>query len=142
MANIPVACLAPPLADETLDRYEALLNETSSEVRDALEQCLACVRAWWELPESSRRGERWLTSRVNAAGDGYDDIEIEVAPLERARVEELWDVTPWPRELQAMKPLFETLPPGELRDAAHHLLWHAIEIALDREPLTMDKLPT
>jgi hypothetical protein len=29
----------------------------------------------------------------------------------------------------------------ELRNAAQHLLWHAKEITLDREPLTQDKLP-
>ena len=32
------------------------------------------------------------------------------------------------------------LEPTLLRDAAYHLLWHAAELALDREPISMDKL--
>lgn len=35
---------------------------------------------------------------------------------------------------------YPTLEPTPLRDAAHHLLWHANELELDREPLTNDKL--
>jgi hypothetical protein len=59
-------------------------------------------------------------------------------------------------ECQAYRKLFEALPTGrqnadgsgpivdqaacDLRNAAFHLLWHAMEITLDREPLTNDKL--
>lgn len=35
-----------------------------------------------------------------------------------------------------------TLEPTPTRDAAHHLLWFAVELYLDREPITQDKLPT
>lgn len=35
---------------------------------------------------------------------------------------------------------YPTLEPTPLRDAAHHLLWHVIELDLDREPITKDKL--
>ncbi len=139
--TIPVACFAPPLSDETLAQYAALIGglpAERAELADALRQCLACVQAWWALPESSLRGKRWQL-RNTATGQ---DVEYLETPLEAAHIQALWDVTPWMRELLAIEPLFDAIPLGEkqLRDAAFHLLWHAKEITLDREPLTKDKL--
>jgi len=59
-------------------------------------------------------------------------------------VKALWDVTPWMRELDLLSNIagsgvFDRLK-GPIRDAAFHLLWHAKEITLDREPITQDKL--
>lgn len=140
--KIPVACFAPPLTDELLARYEALIADLKdpqqAELHDAMQTCLACVKAWWELPESTKKGKKWAIKN----GATGEDLEYREVPLEEAHVKQLWDVTPYMRELQALEPLFDALPlsPPELRNAAFHLLWHAKEITLDREPLTQDKL--
>lgn len=138
---IPVACFAPPLTDELLAEYETLIEgmpDELAETRDAMRDCLACVKAWWELPESTLPGERWRIRNTVTK----KDQEYRVVPLEDEHISALYDVTPWMRELAAMEPLFDALPlsPPALRDAAHHLLWHAKEVSLDREPLTADKL--
>lgn len=166
MSNkLPVACFAPPLTVELLTQYQAMiedLGDEQREVREALEGCLRCVKLWWDLPESERKdGKKFLIEHRGQT------TEYEAVPLEAAHVQALWNVTPWPRELEPIKQLFATIdadaarrngdlvaawqdaggkgprPPLEstaLRDAAHHLLWHVHELALDREPLTIDKL--
>ncbi len=169
--TLPVACFAPPLTDELLARYESLiagLSPEQAELQDALRQCLACVKAWWELPASGRKdGERF------DIGHRGEKSSFRVTALESEHVTRLWDVTPWMRELLALEELFSALPTGtrevpvtvpitgrdghpatrvetrvevidqaayDLRNAAFHLLWHAKEITLDREPLTSDVL--
>jgi hypothetical protein len=141
--EIPVACFAPPLTDETLERYAELAEAEGGETGAIMAELLACVRAWWELPESTRTdGDRWTFQQ----GTGGPAVTVAEVPLEEGQVKELWDVTPWMRELNTLStekgagPL-DSLPLGELRDAAFHLLWHCKEITLDREPLTQDKLP-
>lgn len=144
-AAFPVACFAPPLSDEKLARYRALANEPGDaltrEQREAFAELLLCVEKWWNLPESTRRDGRKF--RVKHRGT---EIDVQETPLTADLVKELWDVTPYARELktltnEAASGLFDSLPAGELRDAAMHLVWHAMELTLDREPLTQDKLP-
>ena len=137
--QIPVACFAVPLTDERLAKYRDLVAglETSA-VKDAMAECLKAVELWWELPESTRPKDRPFAIRHEGK-----DHEFAVTPLEGEQVKALWDAVPWPYELQAMGALFETIDPvagKELRDAAHDLLWICVELSLDREPLTADKL--
>ena len=141
MSNaLPVACFAPPLTDDQLAEYETRIAAVPpGELREALDRLLACVAAWWKLPESKRRAENVQT--INHKGR---DVRFGVTPMEADHVQQLWDVTPWMRELDALSTprddgLFDALQ-GELRNAAFHLLWHAKEITLDREPMTLDKL--
>ena len=140
--QIPVACFAPPLTDKLLASYRGLidgLGPDQAEVKDALQQCLRCVEAWWALPESKRQdGARFKTLHRG------QEITYHAQPLEAEHVRALWDVTPWMKELNLLSNaqdtgLFDGLE-GDLRNAAFHLLWHAKEITLDREPLTSDKL--
>ena len=142
--RFPVACFAPALTDAALAKYEALINGLGSdmgEVKDAMQTCLKCVKAWWDLPESKRGDkERFIVKHKDK------EIEVAVTPLEKAHVSELDSVTPWMRELDTLSNktdtgVFDSLPAGELRNAAFHLLWHCKEITLDREPMTLDKLP-
>lgn len=157
--SFPVACFAPPLTDELLGRYRELVDGLDpSETKEALASLLACVAAWWALPESTRTDGRRLALQVpvkDAAGQVvYDERGAPVReartiverPLEADHVQALFDVTPWMRELNTLSTpagdgLLDALPPGELRNAAFHLLWHVKEITLDREPLTQDCLP-
>src|SRR5689334_3609553 len=113
--KIPVACFAPPLSESALDQYKYLIREFTNrphdaeelETVDALKQCLQCVEAWWELPESKRKDvERWnITHRGQ-------DITYEVVPLEKDHVAQLWEVTPWPSQCKYWGELFEKLPSG------------------------------
>lgn len=143
--TIPVACFAPPLSDETLARYQALvaaLGPDQAELKDVLSGLMKCIQVWWELPESRRKPTLWKLYHVERQAE----MEVPETPLEHAHVTALWDVTPWMRELDTLStPLadgpFDTLPPGELRELAFHLLWHAKELTLDREPMTRDKVP-
>lgn len=129
------ACLAPPLTDELLEEYRTLAEGAEGEVGDAMQQLLACVEAWWEAEESEEKSLGFLA--VNGRS-------IDVVPLSKELVQQLWDSTPWMRELNALSTpkddgLFDSLQ-GDLRNAAFHLLWFAKELTLDREPLTQDKL--
>lgn len=138
--HIPVACFAPPLTDELLARYRELAEGAEPEVRDALQELLTCVEAWWQLPESTRNDvRRW---QFVHRGQQVECIE---QPLDHEHIQSLWEVTPWMRELNTLSNsqetgLFDGLQ-GDLRNAAFHLLWHCKEITLDREPMTSDKLP-
>lgn len=140
--QMPVACFAPPLSDEKLARYRELAEglPEADRVRDAMLTMLDCVETWWDLPESKRKD----ASRLKIVHGGKA-VTVPITPLEEKHVKVLWEVTPWMDELNALStanddgPL-DALPPGELRDAAFHLLWHCKEITLDREPVTSDRL--
>lgn len=123
---------APPLTDELLAKYKELAAGADQEVGDDMRKLLACCEKWWELPVSTK-GEQKLHQHGMATIQVLDD-DIQKA---------LWDHIPWMKELEAMKGLFEGIcaeTKKELRNAAHHLLWHAIELCLDREPITKDKM--
>ena len=136
---------APPLSDELLGSYAAMIAAlpARSPVRDAMQKLLTCCQAWWELPESSG-----TESRAHPSGLGT------IVDLEAEHQAALWDHIPWsgqaledgtvaPDELGAYAKMFDGIDPRAdkpLRDAAHHLLWHVVELARDREPLTTDKL--
>ena len=137
---LPVACFAPALSDAKLAEYTAIAAALpAGELRDAIAECLACVKFWWELPESTRTDGRRLRIQKGVNGP---QVEVPITPLEDAHVKAIWDAVPWPRELDASQSLFDAIPVGQkaLRDCAFHLLWFAKELCLDREPLTQDKL--
>lgn len=138
--TMPVACFAPPLTDEKLVRYIELISEVSpgSELREGLDKCLTCVEAWYSIPESTRTDGR----EVGLLHKGKPTL-VKVIPLEEEQVKTLWDTTPWLRDCEPLKSLFDTISAEsqtELRNCAHDLLWHTIEISNDREPMTQDKL--
>lgn len=124
---------APPLTDAKLAGYRDLIDALPpSAVRDAMDALHKCCAAWWELPESTGTATR-------AHGSGVGTI----VDLDEGAKKSLYDLIPWAHELAAMGTLFDGIDPKAdkaLRDAAHHLLWHAIELEQDREPLTADKL--
>lgn len=140
--QIPVACFAPPLTDEKLAEYQALIDSCQDiRIKDAMTQCMSCVKAWWELPVSSRRDfKTWSIGRRNESGQ-MKTIEYNEIPLEEDHIKALDVVTPWDTECTIMGDLFDRIKVGDpLRDAAFHLLWFCKEITRDREPLTADVL--
>lgn len=126
----PGGSFAPPLTDELLAAYHALLAtlDPREPVADAFRTLLACVEKWWSLPESTG-----TKARPHASGSGV------IVPLEDRYQSELWELIPYGDELAAYGQRFDALT-GELRQAAFHLLWHVNELNLDREPITQDKL--
>lgn len=149
----PVVCHAPPLTDELLARYADLVVQAPmpARTRDAMQVCLRCVEAWWNLPASTERPDVF-ESRTPAG----QRVTFDVTPLSDELVQQLDAHTPWAEECQLYQQLFDALPTGrqnadgsgpitdqaaaDLRNAAFHLLWHAQEITLDREPCTADRL--
>lgn len=133
MANQPTpgGSFAPPLTDELLESYAKLATSAAAEIGDAMRSLLACCRAWWELPESGSDGSK------HPSGQGT------IVPLDKPIADALYDHIPWADELDIFGQRFEKIDPvsdRELRNAAHHLLWHVRELDLGREPITTDKL--
>jgi hypothetical protein len=123
---------APPLSDETIVHYKSIALGASPEVREAMQVLLNCVERWWALPESGPEG-----SRPHPSGRGT------IVPLDDPIAAELEPHIPWKHELEMYQKLFDGIDPvsqRDLRNAAFHVLWHAKELELDREPLTADKL--
>ena len=125
---------APPLSDELLATYRGMIDAlpADSQVRDIMGKLHDCCAAWWEQPESSGDG-----ARPHPVGVGT------IVPLDAPIAKALWDVIPWDEELAAWAGVLDKIDPlaeRELRNAAFHLLWHAKELARDREPMTKDKL--
>lgn len=121
--NGPV-CIAPAFTDETLARYEALAGTISDpQVKDAYQTCLNCVKKWWELPESTGRKVEHFTGKAFAQA------------LDKPVQDALLESIPWQDELQLIGQRFDSLPAGDLRNAAFHLLWYVVELNNDREPM-------
>lgn len=124
---------APPLTDELLAKYQLLIEAVSekTQLREALNECMACCKKWWEIPES------------NGARVPHMSGKAMMTPLDVAHQETLWDYIPWEEEIVIIDQQFEKLHPvnqKELRNCAYHLLWHVRELNLDREPITADRI--
>ena len=123
---------APPLTDELLASYKALAKTAPPAIGDAMQTLLNCCRKWWDLPESSLSA---TTPHLSGRGT--------VVPLDEPIKQALYEHIPYEDELNVFGQRFETIDATsqrELRNAAFHLLWHARELEMDREPITTDKL--
>lgn len=122
---------APELTDQKLEQYADLVRtvEPSTQIGDYLRQLLKAVQVWWALPVSTG-GE----PTPHQSGRGI------LQPLTEEIKQTLWDHIPWEAELNAIQAELDTLPAGDLRNAAFHLLWHVKELNLDREPLTREQV--
>lgn len=124
---------APPLTDELLAKYRHMIDslDNLSQVYDCMNKLHKCCAAWWDLPESDTAGPQ--THMTGAR------VQLLDGPV-RAK---LFDLIPWMEELDVMGTVLDKIDPSshrDLRNAAFHLLWHAKELCLDREPITKDKL--
>lgn len=122
---------SPPLTDAALGNYRAQISALPvSPLRDALGALLDCCDKWWALPESTGEG------KLHAVGVGLVvDLDEKVAAVLEPHI-------PWDEEIAMIQGLCDAIPVDQtpLRDCAFHLLWHVKELALDREPMTSDKL--
>lgn len=118
---------APPLTEETIKDYARLADKARPEVLDAMQTLLRLVAKWWGLPISK------------AQAVDHNSGVGKAIPLTSDLQEELFEDIPWMHELDGMGVLFEKIPTNgvnkEIRNAAFHLLWHAKELCLDREPI-------
>lgn len=136
---------APPLTPAMVDRAEELAKSVGGPVGAEVVKLCIMYRHFHLTPESRER------PRPHPSG------LVKMTPLSKAEIARIDEHVPWSHEIVALKDLFGTLDPGvrqvgpcqnevtdpnakEFNDLAHHLLWYACELALDREPITSDKL--
>ena len=135
-------CFAKPITPECLQRYKLVAATASPPiVKEWLEKLIVMYEVFQETPESANPGV------PHQSGTGT------IVPLEEAEIQRIWDHVPYKEELDMIQALFDKLPSGrnehgavidkraeELREVAFHLLWYAVELCLDRQPCTTDRL--
>ncbi len=130
---------APPLSPEKLVEYRRLAEDAPPQIREAMGKLCDMMEALHahDLPPLRAQREQ---------GNGTphpSGAPIVILPLSREIIDDLDPHVPWKEENEMYAALFEQIDPIEqrdLRNAAHHLLWFAIELFLDRHPLTADNL--
>lgn len=119
---------APPLATEQLEQYKSLATTADAQTAEYMGVLVRMLEKFRETPDSQ------LSGTPHPAGRGV------IVPLEDAEIQRIWDYVPWESELELYSQCFDKLPPGDLRNAAFHLLWFGRELCQDREPITNDKI--
>jgi hypothetical protein len=122
---------APPLDATKVVAYRRLADSAPPQIREAVHKLADMAVLFQETPRSS------LPGAPHPVGRGV------IVPLEKAEVERIWDAVPWAEEIEMYAALFDKIDPvtaKSLRDAAYHLLWFAVELEKDREPITNDML--
>lgn len=135
---------APPIDSAKLSSYRATIEAEAAKsnpadkesggvparVRDQLIGLCDMVEAFQKTPASAN------PSTPHPSGVGM------ITLLEEAEIKRMWDLVPWDHEIKALQAECDKLEGNHpLRTSAFHLLWFAIELTNDREPLTNDRLP-
>jgi len=124
-----VGSFAPPLSDAKLAEYSDLAETATNHViRGHMKNLIKMLEKFRQTPASA------LEPKPHPVGVGT------VTPLEQQEVERMNDVVPTIDDCRRINDEFDRLPNGNLRNAAYHLLWFAVELAEGREPCTNDKL--
>ena len=120
---------APPINSETLAGYKALIPSAPPEVGEVMGKLCEMVEVFQQTPAST------LAGSPHPVGRG------QIVPLEDAEIKRIWDYVPWEYEIKAYQGLFDELASDSpLRTPCFHLLWYAVELCKDREPITNDKI--
>lgn len=122
---------APPLDAAKLATYCELAKTAPEQIGEAMTKLIDMVGLFYETPPSTAE------AKPHPVGIGV------IQKLEEAEIKRIWDAVPWQEECEMYARLFDKIDPVKdkpLRDAAHHLLWFAVELTNDREPCTSDKL--
>lgn len=122
---------APPLDTAKFEAYTDLAKTAPEQIGEAMRKLLDMVALFQQTPASNAE------AKPHPVGVGH------IQHLEEAEIKRIWDAVPWKEECEMYAKLFDGIDPQKdkpLRDAAHHLLWFAVELTNDREPCTCDKL--
>jgi hypothetical protein len=129
---------APPIDSSKLSSYRSTINAQATgaaqdsvpfRVKDQLLGLCNMVEAFQQTPASAN------ASKPHPSGTGT------ITFLEEAEIQRIWDLVPFDWELKALQAELDKLDSKDpLRNPAFHLLWFAIELTNDREPLTNDRL--
>lgn len=122
---------APPLNAGKVTAYRALAATAPPAVAEAMGKLCDMVDLFQQTPASAKPG------RPHPVGIGT------IVELEDGEKERIFDAVPWAHENRMYAELFDGIDARTdkpLRDAAFHLLWFAVELTNDREPLTADRL--
>jgi hypothetical protein len=132
---------APPLTNEKLKNYKVLIGKVDPEsrLRSALDTCYKCAEGWWTQPDSTGVGEPHPVGEITDK-EGRTRPAPMMIPLDAPIAKALDEYIPWDDEIETFATIFEAITDISLRNCAFHLLWHVKELALDREPITADKL--
>lgn len=133
---------APPLTDELLAQYDVLVSALDSreQTTDIIKQLLACVRAWWNEPDSTGGGK---PHPVFGKAVAMIDLDGDIA----AR---LWEAIPWREELESWAPLLDKLESEKVqrngvklstwRQAVHQAMFNESLLAANRLYNVTEKL--
>lgn len=133
MADRIGGSFAPPLTKDLVKDYRQLSAKSDPQIRESVLKLCAMAEAYLARPAKTER----------TAGTPHPSGRGTIHRLSEEEVKGLWDVVPWKEENAMYAALFDKIDPKAdkaLRDAAHHLLWMAVELEKDREPLTTDML--
>lgn len=147
------ACFAPPLSDELLAKYRALIDDVpAGPLRAALDTCYQAAEAWWNAPESAKEEVKKIKLdcyRKVVGEDGKETVEkstktLSYQAMDQEIIAQLFDAVPWDWEMKGIYAVtdeaFDGQPETELKTAAYHLRWFAHELSKDREPCTMERI--
>src|SRR5262245_38157188 len=128
--------MAPDITTKRLAAYLALARaaDCPQNISGPMIALCTMVQKFRETPNSKLSGKTVSFPSLNRNG-----TEIPLEPDEIARMDEY---IPYADELEMWAKRFEAIPDSDLRNAAFHLLWFAVELSKDREPITREKLMT
>lgn len=101
---------APPLSDETLARYRGIVNAMpKSEQRDAIDEILRCVEAWWGLPESDPSRTEPHPVGPTMVLNGREVVAPRVVKLEDSIAAALDEHLPWETQAEAITAVLSSI---------------------------------
>jgi hypothetical protein len=124
---------APPLDAEKVSAYRKMAKNAPAEIKEVMVKLCDMMDVYQKSPKP----------KVKSKGTAHPSGKGTIVPLTEEQRDAIFEAVPWEHENQMYADLFETIPNDThkpLRDAAFHLLWYAIELEKDREPITCDQL--
>lgn len=130
---------APTLTTEKVAKYRELATQASPEVAEVMVKLCDMVEHFNITPASTQASTPHPIGAFRDRNGKHRSPMI--TPLSQEEIQRIDEKVPWNHEIEMYKLLFDSIPNDsqkEIRDAAHHLLWYAVELEMDREPITMD----
>ncbi len=123
---------AHELTDAELASYLDLANKADAAIKEAMLELYDLVKKWWDIPVS--KTPKTPVHVLTAAGLLHDHSTHQL--LDEESMEAMKGLGFQVDTLLMFQKRFENIQDTATCDAAHHLLWHAIELSQGREPMT------